>query len=64
MLTAREKFNSLELARMTAAILVLFFHIDKYYFSNLKYYSQSLFGGFFKFGHSGVEFFLFFPDSL
>ncbi len=57
MLTQRGKFNSLELGRMVAAILVVFYHIDKYYFVNPKYYRQELLGGLFKFGHSGVDFF-------
>ena len=52
-----QKFRSLELARGIAALLVVFYHIDKYYYTNTKYYSASILNGAFKFGHSGVDFF-------
>jgi peptidoglycan/LPS O-acetylase OafA/YrhL len=54
---ATNKFLCLEIGRGVAALLVLFYHIDKYYYNNPKYYPNTLLHGVFKFGHSGVEFF-------
>ena len=51
------KFYLLEFGRGIAAILVLLFHIDRYYFNSDKYWADDLIGGIFRFGHSGVQFF-------
>ena len=50
-------FLSLELGRGVAAVLVLMYHVDKFYFSSSVYFHNELFAGIFKFGHAGVEFF-------
>lgn len=52
-----KRLYSLELGRGAAALLVLMYHLDRYYFNSEKYYSSSLLNGLFKFGHSGVEYF-------
>jgi len=57
MSTRQRKFYSLELGRGIAALAVVLYHIDKYYFRSEKYWTDSLFGGLFAFGHSGVDFF-------
>lgn len=54
---AQPKFLSLEIGRGVAAILVLLFHIDKFYFDSSQYWPSKLFGGLFTFGHAGVQFF-------
>ena len=51
------KILLLELGRGLAAILVVLYHMNNYYFNTEKYWLDSLLGGLFRFGHSGVEFF-------
>lgn len=53
----RSKFLALEVGRGLAAVIVVLYHIDKYYFDNPKYWHQPLLEGIFSFGHAGVEFF-------
>lgn len=53
----REKLVNVEAGRGIAALLVVLYHADKYYFSTDKYWQGDALGGLFKFGHAGVEFF-------
>ena len=54
---APSKLLSIESGRGLAALLVVFYHIDKYYFAGGSYWPQSDVAGVFAFGHAGVEFF-------
>lgn len=56
-LGAPGKLLSVECGRALAALLVVFYHIDKYYFDGVQYWSESAITGVFAFGHAGVEFF-------
>jgi exopolysaccharide production protein ExoZ len=51
------KLLNVEAGRGLAALLVVFYHANKYYFSTPNYWVGSAFRGIFAFGHSGVEFF-------
>ena len=55
--TGLERIRNIEAGRAVAAILVVFYHIDKYYFSSARYWREDFLGGLFSFGHAGVEFF-------
>jgi peptidoglycan/LPS O-acetylase OafA/YrhL len=48
---------NVDAGRGIAALLVVLYHVDKYYFASAKYWTDGVFGGVFKFGHAGVEFF-------
>jgi peptidoglycan/LPS O-acetylase OafA/YrhL len=52
-----DKLLCLEAGRGIAALLVVLFHIDSYYFSTSKYWTAPLLGGLFSFGHAGVQYF-------
>jgi peptidoglycan/LPS O-acetylase OafA/YrhL len=54
---ALERIRNIEAGRAVAAILVVLYHIDKYYFASDRYWSEAFLGGLFSFGHAGVEFF-------
>lgn len=51
------RISSIEAGRAAAAILVVLYHVDKYYFASERYWSAPVLGGLFGFGHAGVEFF-------
>lgn len=51
------KLVNVEAGRGVAAMLVVLFHVSKYYFATPKYWNGSAVGGLFLFGHAGVEFF-------
>jgi exopolysaccharide production protein ExoZ len=51
------KIGNVEAGRGIAAVLVVLFHVTKYYFSNTKFWAGGGVRGFFLFGHAGVEFF-------
>lgn len=51
------RIANVESGRGLAALLVVLYHADKYYFSTPKYWAHEAFGGLFGFGHAGVEFF-------
>ena len=51
------RISNVEAGRGLAALLVVLYHADKYYFAAPKYWTHDAFGGLFGFGHSGVEFF-------
>lgn len=55
--TGLERIRNIEAGRAVAAILVVFYHIDKYYFDSARYWREDFLGGLFSFGHAGVEFF-------
>lgn len=52
-----KKLVNIEAGRGVAAILVVLYHVDRYYFDTTKYWSDDGLYGLFKFGHSGVQFF-------
>jgi len=52
-----KKLFNVEALRAVAAVLVVFYHVDKYYYSNPLLWENKFLGGLFSFGHSGVEFF-------
>jgi len=52
-----EKLVNVEAGRGFAAVLVVLFHVTKYYFATPKYWAGSALNGLFLFGHAGVEFF-------
>lgn len=56
-LGASGKLLSVECGRGLAALLVVFYHIDKYYFDGAQYWASSALTSVFAFGHAGVEFF-------
>lgn len=51
------KLVNVEAGRGIASLLVVFYHAEKYYFETEKYWTDGALGGFFRFGHAGVEFF-------
>lgn len=53
----KAKLLNVEAGRGVAAILVVLYHVDKYYFGTEAYWQDWALGRFFKFGYSGVEFF-------
>lgn len=52
-----QRISNIEAGRGIAALLVVLFHTDAYYFETSKYWIDQAFGGFFKFGYAGVDFF-------
>jgi peptidoglycan/LPS O-acetylase OafA/YrhL len=53
----KQRISNVEAGRGLAAVLVVLYHADKYYFGAPKYWHHDAFGGVFGFGHAGVEFF-------
>jgi len=51
------KLVNVEAGRGIAALLVVLYHAEKYYFGSEKYWTDGALGGLFRFGHAGVEFF-------
>jgi exopolysaccharide production protein ExoZ len=51
------RIENIEAGRGLAAAIVVFYHIDKYYFGSAKYWPETFLNGFMGFGHAGVEFF-------
>ena len=53
----RDKLLGVETLRGVAAVLVVLYHAERYYFGNPAYWPEKILGGLFGFGHAGVEFF-------
>lgn len=54
---SKKKLVNVEAGRGVAALLVVLYHADRFYFLSDKYWHASALGGLFRFGHAGVQFF-------
>ncbi|UAJ10101.1 acyltransferase family protein [Glacieibacterium megasporae] len=53
----RQSFGSIQAGRGVAALLVVLFHASAKVFAKSDYWDTTILGGFFNFGHAGVDFF-------
>jgi len=53
----RTRLVNVQGARGIASLLVVFYHVDKFYFGNPSYWSHTFLDHLFAFGHAGVNFF-------
>lgn len=54
---AKQNFSTLQAGRAIASLLVVFYHASTTIFQNPKFWPETVFGGFFGFGYTGVHFF-------